>query len=229
MVEKGMSTQFKPQAAGDFARRVIDGVAELKRSDRGLRVFGANGHGYQFNARLDKTEVAACEQQWGMKLPADYVEFLTQVGNGGAGPFYGVFRLGEWDGSNWGEPWNININGDPSKAFPHRAAWNEVRDRASAPADGESREYDEWLEREDQRYWAPEHTNGSIPICTLGCALRFVLIVAGPEAGHVWRDDRADENGLYPLGTGTDRVSFSDWYLSWLNEAFKQVLGAGQS
>jgi hypothetical protein len=210
-------------AAGTFARAVIDGVTELRRADKDLRIFGANGHGYEFNARAGEEEVAACERKWGMKLPADYVELLTQVGNGGAGPFYGVFPLGQWDGAGLGEPWKTEFIGDPSKPFPHRVAWNDVRDYASAPSNQESSDFDEWMDREDRRCWAPEQTNGSIPICTQGCALRFVLVVTGLEAGHVWQDNRADEGGLLPLGTGSGRVTFSDWYLSWLNESLKQI------
>src|SRR2546428_4907590 len=55
-----------------------------------------------------------------MKLPADYREFLLDVGNGGAA-FYGIFRLGEWDGAGGGEPWEASIIGDPSKPFLTRA------------------------------------------------------------------------------------------------------------
>ena len=150
-----------------------------------------------------------------MKLPADYREFLLDVGNGGAGPFYGVFRLGEWDGAGQGEPWGEFI-GDPSKPFPHRTAWNEPRNYASAPRDVESDEYHRWMDTEDRRYFAPALTNASIPICTEGCALRFLLVVTGPEAGHVWRDLRADDRGLLPVGEGEERLSFSDWYLAWL-------------
>ena len=212
---------------GDFARAVLEGVKELRRSDPQLRIFGAISHRYHFNPRATEREVASCQRLWGMNLPADYREFLLDVGNGGAGPFYGVFRLGEWDGAGDGEPWEASIIGDPSKPFPHRSPWNEPRKYALAPSDVESDEYHRWMDLEDRRYYAPELTNGSIPICTEGCALRFLLVVTGPEAGHVWYDSRADEKGLLPLGEGQERLSFSDWYLAWLeNSLYESVHGA---
>ena len=206
----------------DFARRVLEGVDRLRRSDRDLRVFGAIGHRYSFNARVTEREVASCEQRWGMRLPRDYREFLLDVGNGGAGPFYGVFRLGEWDGAGNGEPWSPFIIGDPSKPFPHERSWNEPRNYRLAPSDQGSDEYRDWMDREDTRYYSPALTDGSIPICTLGCALRFLLIVTGPEAGHVWADDRADDKGLAPLGEGSRRLTFSEWYLAWMERALQE-------
>lgn len=203
---------------GDFARIVLEGVKELRRTDPELRIFGASSHRYRFNPRATEREVASCERRWSMKLPADYREFLLDVGNGGAGPFYGVFRLGEWDGAGDGEPWEASIIGDPSRPFPHRGPWNERRNYASAPSDAESAKYDRWMDL-DRRYYAPALTNGSIPICTEGCALRFLLVVAGPEAGHVWYDSRADEKGILPLGEGKIRPTFSDWYLAWLENS----------
>lgn len=204
---------------GDFARAVLEGVKELRRSDPELRIFGAISHRYRFNPRAAEPEVASFERRWGMKLPADYREFLLDVGNGGAGPFYGVFRMGEWDGAGEGEPWKADIIGDPSKPFPHRGQWNEAPNYASAPKDVESDEYDRWVQLEDARYYPPALTDGSIPICTEGCALRFLLVVTGPEAGHVWYDSRADGKGLFPMGEGQGRLCFSDWYLAWLENS----------
>jgi len=83
-----------------------------------------------------------------MKLPADYREFLLDVGNGGAGPFHGVFRPGEWDGAGDGDPWDASIIGDPSKPLPHRGPWNE---RRTASSDLESEEV------RDQRPWLAEN------------------------------------------------------------------------
>lgn len=203
----------------DLARRVLKGVEELRRFDPDLSNFGASSHRYQFNPRATEGDVESCERRWGMRLPADYREFLLKVGNGGAGPFYGIFRLGEWDGAGEGEPWEASSLGDPSKPFPHRRSWNEPRSYASAPSDQESDEYHRWMDLEDGRYYAPALTNGSIPICTEGCALRFLLVVTGPEAGQVWYDARADEKGLMPMGEGQNRLSFSEWYLAWLDNA----------
>ncbi len=35
------------------------------------------------------------EADFNIKLPDDYVYFLTEIGNGGAGPYYGLYSLDE--------------------------------------------------------------------------------------------------------------------------------------
>jgi hypothetical protein len=207
-------------AMAEFARKILEGVERLRRTDRGLLVFGASGHRYRFNARATEKELVSFERCWSIELPPDYREFLLAVGNGGAGPFYGIFRLGEWDGAGDGEPWQSSIIGDASSPFPHRTTWNEPRNFSSAPDEG-SLEYDRWMDEEDARYYSPALTNGSIPICAQGCRLGFLLVVTGEEAGNLWSDDRADEQGLTPLGEGKARLSFSDWYLAWMDDAVR--------
>lgn len=58
-----------------------------------IKVIGADGHGFIVNAPLAEADVRAFEQRHGIALPADYRGFLLHVGNGGAGPYYGIFKL----------------------------------------------------------------------------------------------------------------------------------------
>lgn len=51
-----------------------------------FREFGADTHHYQLNAALARANVAAFERAHSVDLPDDYVAFLTELGNGGAGP-----------------------------------------------------------------------------------------------------------------------------------------------
>jgi len=77
------------------------------------------------------------------------------------------------------------------------------------------------MEAFEERYYSA--VDGAIPICHLGCALRHWLVVCGPEAGHVWEDSRADDEGFSPLKKpGHDRVTFYLWYRTWLDEALQQ-------
>ena len=73
-------------------------VDELRSLDHEFRVFGSKkssnwGHGYQLNRVIDEPYVEAFEIQHGIKLPCDYRKFLVEVGNGGAGPYYGINTL----------------------------------------------------------------------------------------------------------------------------------------
>jgi hypothetical protein len=145
---------------------------------------------------------------------------VVKLGNGGAGPYYGVFKLGEMDASYEFQDWEEGDGfvGVLSEPFPHTSAWNDLTGQPVESDDEEA--YEEALEVFDGRYWDPVNVNGAIPICHEGCALRDWLVVTGPEAGHVWHDARADLEGLKPIGIGAKkRVTFLNWYESWLNEA----------
>src|SRR5579884_2697565 len=68
-------------------------VAELRRQDTQFRVFGASAHHYLLNPCLSERQVQEAETHYGIALPEDYRQFLLLMGNGGAGPDYGLFPL----------------------------------------------------------------------------------------------------------------------------------------
>ena len=70
-------------------------VGRLKELDREFEEFGADEHQYEYNPVIPLSEVRAFEERCDVKLPKGYVEFLTQVGNGGAGPAYGFYSIEE--------------------------------------------------------------------------------------------------------------------------------------
>lgn len=129
-------------------------------------------HRYRLEPVIDDGTVTAFQAMHGVVLPADYREFITRVGNGGAGPFYGVFRLGEMDDGHRHAAWGVGeLVGDPKKPFPHREAWNLSSDEIE---ELEASDDDELL----RKYWIP--VDGAIPLCHEGCALRDWLVVTGP-------------------------------------------------
>lgn len=75
-------------------------VDELRALDRQFRVFGSKrangwGHGYRFNDLLRQSHIDAFERDHRIRLPSDYQEFIVEIGDGGAGPHYGVQTLAE--------------------------------------------------------------------------------------------------------------------------------------
>ncbi|HEY7154669.1 MAG TPA: SMI1/KNR4 family protein [Gemmataceae bacterium] len=95
-------------ALGNMLRR-------LRAADLGFRVFGSEHHRYRLGPQLSEGELAAFESANGVRLPEDYRRFLTVVGNGGAGPFYGLEPLG-------------TFGRDLTKPFPFVAATNTLTD-----------------------------------------------------------------------------------------------------
>lgn len=199
------------------ARRLL---ARLREADRNLVVFGASSHRYNLERQLSDRELRAWEREHGIELPAEYRAFLSELGNGGAGPFYGVFPLGMWDGGPL-ESWA----GDLRAPFPHREAWNLPASRLERPEDFESdEEEDAWNEALAAEYHAPSLLDGAFWICHHGCALRTALVVTGPERGNVWFDGRPDNSGIVPhTDPGARHLSFGDWYLEWLEQSLREV------
>ncbi len=200
---------------------LIRDLQRLAANGSSVGMFGDETHSYQMNPALSENAVSDFENEHNIRLPEDYRQFLIRVGNGGAGPYYGVFQLGEVDdGFDFG-PWDDFI-GELSTPFPHSTAWNDVADKPEYKGDDEK--FDALIEEFDERYYNPKQVNGAIPVCHLGCAIRQWLIVTGPEAGNIWCDDRAEYKGLYPLQTQTQqRVTFFDWYRGWLDDALTKL------
>lgn len=219
--------------AADFAA-IRDSLQKLRAAECVRLVHGATAHGFQLNPRLDARAVARFEAVHRIRLPEDHRDFLIHLGNGGAGPGYGLFSLGEVDNGDgdgvtvWRE--NEGLLGDPSQPFPHSGPWNDLTGRPEIDhpenltpeqEDALFAESDAW---EAAHYLNSRHVNGAVPLCHLGCALCQWLVVTGPEAGHVWNDFRADERGIFPVQIGSQqRVTFLQWYKAWLDEALRHA------
>jgi len=207
---------------------IRDGLRRLARAMP--KVFGADEHGFKVNLPLSEAEVAAFEAKHRIRLPGDYRQFITQIGNGGAGPYYGVSPLGYMDGTSgalvpWDKPYTIVSH--LAVEFPHREAWNDFTGRpADELADQNEEEYERQMAAFEGRYFAPTVMNGAFPICHIGCALRVWLVVTGEQRGHLWRDGRAEDTGVSPilLKDGSP-AEFSGWYREWMGEALGLLKG----
>jgi hypothetical protein len=98
------------------AAAIKDAISKLERADRKLTVFGAaSTHQWRLRPPASAAEVNKFEKRFGVALPDDYREFLCSVGNGGAGPQYGLFPLGVF--SEQSERAD-NLIGELSEPFP---------------------------------------------------------------------------------------------------------------
>ncbi|WP_049580576.1 SMI1/KNR4 family protein [Streptomyces sp. SBT349] len=183
-------------------------VAELAADDPSFGRFGAARHRYRLGEPLAEAEVVAFEERQGVRLPESYRSFLTEVGDGGAGPYYGLFRL---DGSDMEsrDREERATSGFLTAPFPHTERWN--------PTD---------LSEDD--YFHDRYVQGSLLIAEFGCGAFHRLVVTGPERGRVWFDDRGCDNGMSSQG------AFEEWYLAWLDAYVEQPVrqplgGRGQA
>jgi len=212
---------------------ILDKLDRLRAADRGYSIFGSDHHRYVLRPPLPAEKVAALEARHGVTLPEDYRVFLTEVGNGGAGPYYGLLPLGEQDDGGTSCKWEEgSLVGDIAAPFRHEGPWNLPEEfwaqapewSDDMPEEEQDRLMEEWDDRLETEYWAPAIMNGAIPICHLGCALRHWLVVTGTRRGEVWYDHRVDEGGIGPLiGTTDQPVTFETWYMGWLDEGLARL------
>jgi hypothetical protein len=88
-----------------------DMLRRLRAADTSFRVFGAKEHRYRLGPPLSESELTAFEFANRIRLPDDYRRFLAVVGNGGAGPFYGLEPLGTF-GRDLSQPFQVTTATD---------------------------------------------------------------------------------------------------------------------
>lgn len=206
-------------------------LTQLRRKDSCRSVFGSPTHDYKLNPPISVSTIEEFEARCGIRFPEDYRYFVAEIGNGGAGPYYGLFPFGQIDdGRSWDQG---DLVGDVSRPFTHVEAWNlpesfwqqEPDIPPDMPLEEEDRLVEAWDRVEQEHYFNPAIMNGAIPICHLGCGLWHWLVVNGEQKGFVWCDFRSDHRGISPLRDESGRqMTFSDWYISWLNESLSRSI-----
>ncbi len=68
-------------------------LKQAGKADSDFSRFGADSHKYQLKPPASEERIAAFETHFDISLPEGYRNFLLWMGNGGAGPFYGLSSL----------------------------------------------------------------------------------------------------------------------------------------
>jgi len=190
-------------APNERIERLAAKIAELAAKDTEMKTFGAStfghGHQYRMNAVLPIDALVNFEREYDVQLPKDYADFLTQIGNGGIGPYYGLYSLAE------------SVADDPSHKcraflappFPLTEFFNP---------------YDEDENATDDEVFDEQYICGSIVLSHQGCGYYDRLVITGPQAGQVWSDGRVSDQGIGPLG-----CDFYTWYDRWVTDALYEL------
>ncbi|RAJ30199.1 SMI1/KNR4 family protein [Pedobacter cryoconitis] len=213
-------------------KRIKDKLNQLKQLDSELEQFGAERHEYILNPPLNFDEIKQFETAYQVSLPEEYIAFLTTIGNGGAGPFYGVNTLADsrimyFDNSDKAQHSYFEL----SKPFPYTESWN-VEEALAAIVEKIDQAYENGNEELEEQLLAeksalidlPQNDYGRLNISDYGCGITISLVINGEEKGKMWTDDRVNDGGIYPSVEleNPEKISFLDWYELWLDNTIKE-------
>ncbi len=206
-------------------------LAQLRERDAHHSLFGSKTHGYGLGLCWREEQIHTVEADCGIRFPESYRHFLLHVGNGGAGPGYGLLALEESvrdrPRGRLAQPFpKVFVAPVPDAADNALKSSNQVGDEPDDrdPLWQDSRRPDtlcDWVRNSRQREPAfssraegagaqeahsdeGQHHPGAIELAHYGCGIVALLIVSGPERGAIWVDDPNSSFGcdLYPIGRG---------------------------
>lgn len=187
---------------------------EAHRMDENCEMFGASKHQYLLNPPIRKSFVRGVEERYGFRLPEDYFYFITEVGDGGAGPDYGIISFAEL----------VEQKTDP-RAEAYAADYRRSLAKEFTPRPMRADEVDEYAivakkyyEENPEQYFVYDEfddddlciTNGFFLLGTHGCQWDFGMVISGERRGQIFD---MDNEGAY----GFVACSFAEFYQNWLD------------
>jgi len=180
-----------------WAKHILKLLEQAKAKDSDLERFGADSHKYKLSAPASEEMIQTFEEQQGIRLPEEYRNFLMLVGNGSAGPFYGLYGL--------------------------KALKEELRDSYIYCVQSEPVIYPKMSDEDWDKVADPEGRRkgeevnpyvGVLPIGSQGCTLMTGLMLSGPYRGQVvYYDEDYCGKPFFVREKG-----FLNWYERWLRE-----------
>lgn len=217
-------------------QKTLEILAQAKSIDPDFITYESEVHRYVLNPPVDASLVRQAEEKYGFTLPEDYFYFITEVGDGGAGPWYGVFRFSDFlrDKNDPAEKKRYEehrlghikelsktnymsagyLYGDDFKYSLKKEC--ELRPmRADEPEDFgiDQKAYDEHPERFFVQYELDDNIcedRGFLTIGTAGCAYDNGVIITGKMRGKIFQ---TCDGALELLAD-----SFDEFYTRWLDE-----------
>lgn len=195
-----------------FAER-IKILADLAgKTDSECQIFGSKNHEYKFNPAIDIKKLRAFEQNTGIILPNEYVQFLTEVGNGGAGIDYGLYTLEEvecqFDEDSVSDGLTLFDYDNPSKIYYEKSL--EIDRLEKLNNDAANKECDKLF---------ADIIRGMLVIGTAGCTYDYFIMCKGKKKGCVGILD------WNMLTIEDDSPILYDMKLSeWLEDYFKRII-----
>lgn len=195
-------------------------IIKLKELDYNYTVFGSYKHKYKLNACLTEEQVINFEHLNNIRLPYGYREFLIDVGNGGAGPAYGLN--------------GIDVNEQKQSRLSERFLLDEGYQLEDEEEKGYNclldYEFDGTCTKCDRKDFCLQSTlyygkdtdeyrynNGTMIIVFTGCTYYNRLVLNGKHLGEIWCENQGE--GLIPSFD-----NFLNYYNKWLDNNLNSFL-----
>ena len=183
-----------------WAKRILKLLEQAKAKDSDFVRFGADSHQYKLSPPASEETIQKFEEQEGIRLPEEYRDFLLFVGNGGAGPYYGLY--------------GVKIQ---EKKFrgSHASCLYRVQEEPVIYPKMSDEDWDRVADLEGRRKGEEvEPYVGVLPSGSQGCTLMTGIMLAGPYRGQVVY---YDEDFCGPPFFVREK-GFLAWYERWLRE-----------
>lgn len=204
-----------------LTREYVEGQLERKlQLDSECLAFGVLRHRYQLRPPSKDSDVHSLEATYGIRLPPDYRRFITEIGDGGAGPSCGLYSA----------KGTLSGKGDVTYGRFQSGGAHRIDEPFVRPNYPKCGGYDEC---------------GLLLLCQHGCAHSVFLVVSGSQSGTVWEysephgivvplvknlpifdwrsmspaQTQSAQEELVKLSLAAEReeqMTFSDWYAEWL-------------
>jgi len=182
-------------------------LEQAAKKDTALKVFGSDEHQYKIHEPAAQDDVR--EEEFGVSLPEEYVAFITTIGNGGpgnyggAGPYYGIYELGEF---GYMEIDSYTMSLDPViRSSITQNIWDDL---IAFTGSGELIDGSEAYDKKYNELFA-----GLMTVGTMGCNGQMMLVLNGRDRGRVVYINQ----DLY-LPKFSPEKGFLDWYENWLDK-----------
>lgn len=182
-----------------------------QKTDKKLKVFGADTHKYVLNKPVSEADIIRFETLYSISLPECYKSFLLYVGNGGsnskdagAGPYYGLYPFGtnvdELVYRNLYEHLKNDCIVSPRMSDEYWSSLVKVFDNDNLS--------DDELDAEQEKLFG-----GILPIGNQGCAYLHGIVLNGQYKGRIVNLDLDKQKPHFCFEN-----NFLDWYERWLDE-----------
>lgn len=160
-------------------------------------------------------QVKAFEKKYGITLPKDYVEFITQIGDGAVikSDVYGtqeLLALGSYEARKYPAE-------KPNVPFPLQRSW--MPDWGDVIEGAEDEEDEDVIEQLVAERWAQIETQGNLPLMLDNTcnSMGWILIINGVRKGEMWE---ISEYGIFRLA----KCGFMRWLELFLTDGLNDFM-----